>query len=150
MKIFDNPGNSGKSLPIPAISGTFSTIPTIPAPTADIESARIVKALPKMPGLSKIFLFWICMVGWGLFKLCTFCFLVLVKIGEITYVKAHDELLFPWQKNGRCGGLAFNFYLVPLPQRRDQQVLLAKVKNADRQDWYTYIKFLSLLKFVLK
>ena len=35
--------------------------PTIPAYTADIESAGIVEALPKMPGLSKIFIFWICM-----------------------------------------------------------------------------------------
>ncbi len=35
-------------------------------------------------------------------------------------------------------------YLVPWPQRRDQQVLLAKVENADRQDWYILNFYLCL------
>ncbi len=34
---------------------------TIPAISADTDSTGIVEALPKMPDLSKIFIFWICM-----------------------------------------------------------------------------------------
>ncbi len=54
MKIFDNSGNSGKSLAIPVLRSAVG-----------IESAGIAEALPKMPALSKIFIFWICMGQMG-------------------------------------------------------------------------------------
>ncbi len=48
--------------------------PTMPAFTADIESAGIVEALSKMPGLSKIFIFWICMLASRSIKIWMLCF----------------------------------------------------------------------------
>ena len=39
-------------------NGQLSTIPAI---SADTDSAGIIEALPKMPELSEIFIFWICM-----------------------------------------------------------------------------------------
>ena len=58
MKIFDNPGNSGKSSAIPAFSGTFSTIQAMcqkPAFTADNRVCLNCRSIAETAGIVENF-----------------------------------------------------------------------------------------------